>query len=268
MNVRAQDSLTDWHLRFLALLLISGLAACGGGGGNSGGGNSGGGGSQPQPDFSLAVSPTNQSVDVGGSSSISLSATAINGFSSQISIQVSGLPAGVSLSPASITLAPGTPQQVTLTASANAAPASATVTITGQSGSLTHTAPFSLSVLGALTTRTRYVRTDATTEYLEWINAHWIIYNPVTNYFYVADPDSNRIMVLDPVTETEVGVISVPGAYSIDDTPDHMTLWVGTVIGDVCTVDPVAMAVTNRYIGSQIRNLSFPANPQSPEVEF
>jgi len=60
------------------------------------------------------------------------------------------------------------------------------------------------------------------------------------------------VMVLDAASEREVGVISVPGAYTLDDTPDHTILWVGTVMGDVYTVDPVAMTVTNRYIGSQI----------------
>ncbi len=204
------------------------------------------------PDFNLSVSPSSQSVTGGSSISVSLSATAIAGFSTQVSIQVSGLPTGVSISPTSITLVPGTPQPVTLTAAANAQSNSATVTFTGVAGSLTHSTNLALSVLTPLTTRTRYVRTDATTEYFLWINSHWIIYNPITNYFYVADPSSNHVMVLDAATETEVGVISVPGAYSIDDTADHTTLWVGTVVGDVYTVDPVAMAVTNRYIGSQI----------------
>ncbi len=96
------------------------------------------------------------------------------------------------------------------------------------------------------------MRTDATTEYYQWVNSHWIIYNPITNYFYVADPGSNHVMVLDAASETFLGAISVPGAYSIDDTPDHKTLYVGTALGDLYTVDPVSMRVTHRYVGSQI----------------
>ena len=240
------------QLRLLSCLLISGLMACGGGGS----------GSQPQPaltpDFSLAVSPTSQMVNGGSSASVSLSATAINGFSSQVGVQVSGLPTGVSVSPASITLTPGTPQQVNFSAGANAATTSQTVTFTGVSGSLTQAAKLSLSVTGGTSSgpfaagRTKYVRTDATTEYFQWVNLHWIVYNPITNYFYVTDPDSNHVMVLDAASETEVGEISVPGAYSIDDTSDHTTLYIGTSIGDLYTVDPVTMTVTNRYIASQI----------------
>ncbi|MFZ0956953.1 MAG: hypothetical protein WAN60_11470 [Candidatus Sulfotelmatobacter sp.] len=211
-------------------------------------------------DFSLTVSPGSQSVDAGDSVSVSLSASGINGFTSQISVQVTGVPTGVSVSPASINLAPGTPQQITFSAASNAASATAAVTFTGQSGSLTQTAPLSLSVVATLTTRTRYVRTDASTEYFGWINDHWIVYNPITNNFYVADPGSNHVMVLNAASETEVGVISVPGAYSIDDTPDHTTLWVGTLVGDVYTVDPVAMTVTNRYLQSQIGPSGFQSN--------
>ncbi len=96
------------------------------------------------------------------------------------------------------------------------------------------------------------MRTDATTEYYQFVNSHWIIYNPITNYFYVADPGSNHVMVLDAASETFLGAISVPGAYSIDDTPDHKTLYVGTALGDLYTIDPVSMRVTNRYLGSQI----------------
>ena len=100
--------------------------------------------------------------------------------------------------------------------------------------------------------RTKYVRTDATTEYFGWINAHWVVYSPTTKRFFVTDPYSNHVMVMDAATETETTAISVPGAYGIDDTPDHSTLYVGTLIGDVYTIDPVSMTVTKRYIASQI----------------
>jgi len=107
--------------------------------------------------------------------------------------------------------------------------------------------------------RTKYVRTDATTEYFQLVNDHWIIYNPVTDNFYVADPLSNHVMVLSAASETEVGEISVPGAYTLDDTADHKTLYIATILGDVYTVDPVGMAVTHRYVGSQIGPSGFPS---------
>src|SRR3954462_9193143 len=114
---------------------------------------------------------------------------------------------------------------------------------TGNGG--TNRGPFSAG-------RMKYVRTDATTEYFQFDNPHWIIYNPITKYFYVTDPWSNHLFVLDSVTLTKVAAISVPGAFSIDDSADHKTLYLGTLIGDVYTVDPIALDVTHRYIASQI----------------
>ena len=73
-----------------------------------------------------------------------------------------------------------------------------------------------------------------------------------TNRFFVTDPFSGHVFVFDATLETEVGAISVPGAYGIDDTPDHSTLYVGTYIGDIYTIDPVSMTVSRRYVASQI----------------
>jgi hypothetical protein len=203
----------------------------------------------------LSVSPTTQALTNGKSASVTLSATAVGGFSSQISIQLSGVPAGVSVSPASITLEPGTPQPITLSAAANVATATQTIIFTGVSGSLTNTAQLSLSVTGTfsgLPSRTRYVRTDATTEYYQWGNQHWIVYDTVTARYFVTDPSSNQVIVVDGLSQTKLATIGVPGAFGIDETPDHSTLYVGTLIGDVYTIDPVAMTVTQRYSASQI----------------
>lgn len=221
----------------------------------------GGGGSQnppppPGPDFSLAVNPTSVSISGGSSASTSLSATAQNGFSSQITVQVTGLPAGVSVSPAIITLTPGTPQQVTLSATIAAAGATATIVFTGTSGSLSHNASLGLTVTKgfpqSLNTRTRYVRTDAVTEYYLSLNTHWVVFHQATSRYFVTDPFSNQIFVLDAASQTLIARISVPGAFGIDDTPDHTTLYAGTLLGDVYSIDPVAMQVKHRYIASQI----------------
>jgi len=245
--------LTPFSRRFVLVASIAALAlllGCGGGGGGTGPPPP-----PPPPDFSLAVNPTSQIVNGGSSASVSLSATAANGFSSQVSVQVSGLPAGVSVSPTSITLTPGTPQQVTFSAPANAAWVSVTVSFTGTAGSLSHTADLSLSVastFGSPPARTRYLRTDATTDYTDWVNLHWVVYNSNTSRFFLTDPFSNHVLVFDATSETEIGTISVPGAYGIDDTPDHTALYVGTLIGDVYAIDPVGMTVTKRYQASQI----------------
>src|SRR5579872_5704344 len=72
----------------------------------------GGGGSQqappppppPTPDFTLSANPASVSIPAGGTATTSLSAAAVNGFSSQITVQISGLPSGVSVLPSNITV--------------------------------------------------------------------------------------------------------------------------------------------------------------------
>ena len=238
----------------LALLLILQLAlftfGCGGGSQQS---------TPPppsSPDFTLAAAPTTAIVSPGSGTSVSISAAGVNGFSSQVSVQLSGLAAGVSATPASFTLTPGTPQSVVLSASISAPVNTSTATFTGTSGSLSHTTQVTVSVsaqtTAALPSRTRYVRSDAVTEYGYSLNSHWEVFHSPTSRFFVTDPDSNQVFVFDSATESEIGSIAVPGAYGIDQTPDQKTLYVGTLIGDVYTIDPSAMTVTHRYIASQI----------------
>ncbi len=240
---------------FLSVLLTS----CGGGGETAQG---------PPPasgDFSLSIAPTSVSIQPGGSTTASLSATGSNGFDSNISIQLTGsLPTGVTVSPLKVTVTPGTPQTFTFSASTLASVFNTTVTFTGTSGSLTHSAQLAVAVVPNVASNTppfrmRYVRTDATTPYFEWQNSSWIIYNPPTSRFFVTDPDSNRIFALDSSTEAVVGTVWVPGAFGIDDTPDHLTLYVGTQIGDLYAIDPVGMTVTKRYLAAQIGPKGFSA---------
>lgn len=240
----------------LLLLTLIAFAGCGGGGSQSSG-------PPPAPDFNLALNPTSASVNPGNSASVNLTANAINGFSSQVTVQITGLPVGVSVSSASLNLTPGTSQQVTFNAAGNAQTANATVTFTGTSGSLTHTTSLAFTVNGASNGalgRTRYVRSDATTEYPLLVNQHWILYHAATSRYFVADPWSNQIIVLDAPSETVIARIGVPGAFGLDDTADHSTIYVGTQVGDVYTVDPVAMTVQQRYIASEIGPYGFAAS--------
>ncbi len=101
----------------------------------------------PPPDFSLTVTPKSQTLVEGTTgTALSVQATATNGFASPVTVNISGLPAGVTAKPASLTLTPGAAQNVTLTASIGAATGAATVTFTGTAGALSHTATLALNV--------------------------------------------------------------------------------------------------------------------------
>ncbi len=106
------------------------------------------------PDFTLAIAPTSLSLTIGGTgSAVNVTATAVSSFTGTVAVAITGLPAGVTANPATLSLTPGTAQSTTLTAAATAAAATATVTFTGTSGSLSHAATLALTVqaMGAMT---------------------------------------------------------------------------------------------------------------------
>ncbi len=253
------NSSPSFRLRALLLslaifLLLAELSGCGGGGGNGG---AGGGGGQTG-DFSLTVTPSQVSLTGGNSASISVQVNPINGFISSVAVQATGLPAGITVSPATFSLQPNTTQKVQITAANSVGTGNVTATFTGTAGSTSHGIPVGITLAAPLNrSRTKYVRTDAVTEYFGFVNRHWSLYSPLTNRLFVADPTGNHVMVLDPTTQTRIATLNVPGAFGMDDTPDHTKIYVGTLIGDVYTIDPVAMTVTGRFLGSQIGALGF-----------
>jgi len=102
------------------------------------------------PDFTLSLTPASLSLTSGGAgASVNVKATAMDGFNSSVNVAISGLPTGVTASPASLTLTPGTAQTVTIKAAASAAAGSAKLTLTGTSGALTHTAAANVTISAA-----------------------------------------------------------------------------------------------------------------------
>jgi hypothetical protein len=118
---------------------------------SSGGGGGGGGGATAA--FSLSLSATSLSVTAGGSAQpVTLTATATGGFSGMISVALTGLPAGVTASPSTLSVTPGTPLTVSLTAASSAAAGTATLKFSGTSGTLSNAASLTLTVNAQTTT--------------------------------------------------------------------------------------------------------------------
>jgi len=107
----------------------------------------------PLPDFGLSASPTTLTIVAGATGSqVSVLATALNSFSGTVTVTISGLPTGVTASPATLILTPGTAQSTTLTAAVTAPAANVSVTLTGTSGSHTHSVSGNLVVTAAAMT--------------------------------------------------------------------------------------------------------------------
>jgi len=99
-----------------------------------------------QPDFVLTEPAGPIALTAGSTQQISVTAEAINGFSGTVAANLSGLPAGVTASLSTFPLTAGTAQTITLTASQTVTPGTATLTLQGTSGILSHNAEFSLGV--------------------------------------------------------------------------------------------------------------------------
>jgi uncharacterized membrane protein len=97
--------------------------------------------------FTLASSANSVSASAGGTAQLTLTTTAVNGFSSPISLTIAGIPTGVTAAFSSSTLTGGSgASTLTLTASSAAKASSSTITVTATSGTLTKTASFTLAV--------------------------------------------------------------------------------------------------------------------------
>jgi hypothetical protein len=102
----------------------------------------------PPPDFTLAATPSSASTLPGGTVSYSVNVGSLNGFAANVALSLSGLTtaqASWSFAPPAVT-GSGT-STLTVTTSASITPKTYPLTITGTSGTTTHTAAVNLVVV-------------------------------------------------------------------------------------------------------------------------
>src|SRR5437879_3654572 len=98
----------------------------------------------PAPDFTLSASPSSRTVAPGGATSYSVTISPTGGFSGQVTLSVSGLPTGAN---GSFTPNPATGSSTLSVTTGPSTPlGTSTLTVTGVSGSLTHTTTVTLVV--------------------------------------------------------------------------------------------------------------------------
>lgn len=104
-----------------------------------------------QPDFTLTATPASLALTAGGAAGqLVVSASAVNGFTGSVAVTLSGLPAGVTATPSTLSLAPGSTKAINIAASPQALEGRATLTLTGASGSLSHAALAFLAISSAI----------------------------------------------------------------------------------------------------------------------
>jgi subtilisin family serine protease len=101
------------------------------------------------PDYTLRVAPGSARTLAGGPVSYTVTAGSVGGFSSDVSLSLSGLDpsqASSTLSPSSIAAASGT-STLTITTASNLAPGTYGLALTGTSAGISHTVPLTLVVM-------------------------------------------------------------------------------------------------------------------------
>ena len=99
------------------------------------------------PNFTVAASPASRTVPAGDPTTYTVTIGALNGFTGNVALSVSGLPAGVgsaTFTPTSVAGAGSS--QLAITTLATAPPGSYALTVTATSGSLSHTAAVTVTV--------------------------------------------------------------------------------------------------------------------------
>ncbi|MEZ5458264.1 MAG: serine hydrolase [Steroidobacteraceae bacterium] len=123
-----------------AVLLAALLAACGGGG------NPSAAPPPAAPAIALAISPANQTLDPGGSGTLTATITRSGGFSGAVTIAATGVPTGVTVAGGTID-ASSTTLSVTVTVAGSAAAATSSISIAASgTGVSTVNAPYSLTI--------------------------------------------------------------------------------------------------------------------------
>jgi subtilisin-like proprotein convertase family protein len=102
--------------------------------------------SVPVPDFSLSASPSSNTVTAGGSANYTISETAINGYSNNVTLSASPAISGVTYGFAPNPIGPGGSSTLTCTTTTGASTGTFTITITGTDGTLTHNTSVSLTI--------------------------------------------------------------------------------------------------------------------------
>lgn len=102
--------------------------------------------SPPPPNFSLSITPSSQTVTAGGSTTYTVSTTALNSFTGTVTLAVSGLPSGATGAFNPTSIASTGSSTLTVTTSSATPGGTYTLMITGTSGSLVQTVTATLVV--------------------------------------------------------------------------------------------------------------------------
>ncbi len=233
-------------------LLVLFMTGCGGGSaGNAGGGSPPS--SPTAPSFTLSLTPSTVTVLQGGTEqAVQISVSGQNGFTGSVSVTFSNLPAGVTVSPTSLSIASGDETSFDLSASSSAAVGQQSLGVNGSSGALTADASLQLTVMG--------VAVQDPFHAIGGTLAHGF-YDESRQLLFATNPGLNELDVISGMDFSIKARVPVPQPWGIDQMADGKTLVIGTQAQEILTVDEDTFAVTPHpyaALGNYFFGLFFP----------
>ncbi len=269
MRRLASVRIPKWCCSFAVLATLLTFTACGGGGtssdvssGSSGGGGSGSGSS---PDFSLSVSPSNVALVPTVSETFQISFSPSNGFTGNVQVAASGLPAGVTLEPSSPFMVSAAGMFVTINVSSTTTFGTYPIQLQAASGSLSHLATFILTVTQGIPGMVSFP--PSRSGFLPLGQSPFAAaFDAVHQLVFASLPWLDLVAVVSTATNQVIKTIPVPGPEGLDLTLDDSKLMVGTTTGQLYAIDTAQLAVTGRTIVPVPIGASQPFQPQWPIV--
>lgn len=171
----------------------------------------------------------------GASQTVQVSLTPQNGFSSSVSVTIGGLPAGVTSSVTSLSIAAGTPGSFVLSANSGAQIVQQSITVQGVSGTLIENATLQLTISGL-----------AMTEPFRTVGGSLVhgFYDESRQLLFATNPGLNELDVFSRVDFSLKTRVPVPQPWGIDQMADGNTLVIGTQAQEIITVNEDTMSVT------------------------
>ncbi len=221
------------------------------------------------PPLSLSLQPTPLTIAAGSFAQVELAVYGLSGnnVTGTVTETLSGLPAGVTATPASATNPASAPSQVFYLQAAATGASGGNITFTAKYGPFTATTTLPVTIGPAqsgtpvaLKSRSTYIRTGSTTDFGALPAPTLTLYHKATARFFSSDSYLGHLYVVDATTRKLAATLDIPGAFGIDQAPDGSSIYVGTFAGDIYVVDPMQLVVTKRIAASTISQFGFHAN--------
>jgi WD40 repeat protein len=175
----------------------------------------------------------------GGTQTIQVSIVGSGGFSDPVAITVSGLPVGVNVSPASLSVIPGASGNFTFSASGTAGLVRQTGTLEAVSGALKQDLSLQINVNGAPVPDPFHLVGGTLTHGF---------YDPARQLLFAANPQLNEVDVISGTDFTVHARVPAPQPWSMDQMADNKTLVIGTASQEILTMDEDTLVVTQHPV--------------------